>query len=533
MEALHLPWTNEALRTLLLQIVETGETTKVDFKRQLSIDDAAQQGELLKDISALANTYDYSYQNHGLMLIGVEQEKIICCDFSQNVDGLQARIDELIKHYIDPFVPTQVRIFDHANGKWGVVVVPPTRNAPHVFVKDIHKKHRGDIYVRRGTVTDKASPTDYARFFRQHIEEHTYDLKQQISALQRDVDELQRLARRRSTRPKSERAQIEEVPPPTQLPAIDLLVDIDRAFASVTDSIDDGLIKEVRRIRELLDSDAIPWGMGATAEIEPAKVLRLLEDTCRKFWRALTKIVERDDSGEYEDTIVRALAYLARSADPPIGITFTNLGCAIRYYPIVMSLYLVFVIGCFKKRTSLLKKIKMLKLARRSHFDAPRPIPNVLFYIRNADGIFRTQHPNFPGQTWLDPIAGYLKTVFDREINLADPFWDRDSAFFVGEFVLCLTALDIVDPDSDKPTVDHVPSGGFLFYSSAIPSIKRLLNDDRDWLATIFQHSLKEILLAFDATAQRVSHSYGSWGGGFDSGATDAAYPEKKRTETK
>jgi predicted HTH transcriptional regulator len=131
---LHLPWDNDALEALLLKIIQTGETTKVDFKRQLNITSSEHHAELLKDISAMANTYDHSYRNHGLIILGVTGNQVTHTAFAQDADGLQARIDELIKHYIEPFIPTQVRIFGDGVATWGVIVVPPTRTAPHVFV---------------------------------------------------------------------------------------------------------------------------------------------------------------------------------------------------------------------------------------------------------------------------------------------------------------------------------------------------------------------------------------------------------------
>ena len=157
---LHLPWDNDALQALLQKIIQTGETTKVDFKRQLNITTGEHHAELLKDISALANAYDYSYRNHGFIILGVSDSKLTHTRFDQNADGLQARIDELLKNYIEPFIPTQVRIFGSGEETWGVIVIPPTRTAPHVFVKEICKRCRGEIFVRRGTTTDKANRVD-------------------------------------------------------------------------------------------------------------------------------------------------------------------------------------------------------------------------------------------------------------------------------------------------------------------------------------------------------------------------------------
>src|SRR5688572_28043323 len=97
---LHHPWENDALQTLLLKIIKTGETPKVDFKSQLNIATGEHHAELLKDISALATTYAHPYGNHGFIILGVTGNALSYTIFAQNADGLQARIDELVKHYI-------------------------------------------------------------------------------------------------------------------------------------------------------------------------------------------------------------------------------------------------------------------------------------------------------------------------------------------------------------------------------------------------------------------------------------------------
>lgn len=129
-EELHLPWDNNALESLLLKIIQTGETTKVDFKVELNLDTADQRAELLKDISAFANTYDDAYRNHGFILIGIKNNQIIGTSFPQEVDALQASLDQLIKTYIGPFIQTHVRAFNSDGKTWGVIVIPPTRKAP-------------------------------------------------------------------------------------------------------------------------------------------------------------------------------------------------------------------------------------------------------------------------------------------------------------------------------------------------------------------------------------------------------------------
>lgn len=68
---LHLPWDRESLEALLRKVLQTGETGKVDLKRSFEIVDGAHQAELLKDLSAIANTYDHHYFNHGFIIFGL------------------------------------------------------------------------------------------------------------------------------------------------------------------------------------------------------------------------------------------------------------------------------------------------------------------------------------------------------------------------------------------------------------------------------------------------------------------------------
>src|ERR1041385_1182675 len=138
--ALHLPWDNDALRELLSKVIQMGETTKVDFKRQLNGGTAEYDAELLKDICAMANTYDRPYYNHAFIILGVADNKLVYTAFPQSEDALQARIDQLVKSYIDPFIPTHLRIFTEGANTWGVIVIPPTRLMPHMFVKNTHKR---------------------------------------------------------------------------------------------------------------------------------------------------------------------------------------------------------------------------------------------------------------------------------------------------------------------------------------------------------------------------------------------------------
>ena len=160
-DELHLPWEPAALETLLRKVLTLGETTKVDLKSAFDTSDVQHQGEFLKDIAAIANTYSPDYLNHGFLVFGTDQGQIVGCAFPNSIDHIQASIDDLVKKHLAPFIRTHLYFFTDGETQWGVLVVPPTRNAPHVFIADSHKRARGDVYVRSGTTTAKAQPEDY------------------------------------------------------------------------------------------------------------------------------------------------------------------------------------------------------------------------------------------------------------------------------------------------------------------------------------------------------------------------------------
>jgi predicted HTH transcriptional regulator len=186
-----LPWGRDGLASLITDLISRGEGPKVDMKRQLDLVTAAQKGELLKDIQAMANMFDAAHKNHGFIVIGVDGGKLVPVSFASNEDHTQAQIDELVKNYIGPFIQTKLFVFGEPGAQYAVLVIPPTRNAPHAFVREIERFKQGDTFVRRGTTTQKALPEDFARFFRLHLDEHAYQQQVEIRELRARVRALE------------------------------------------------------------------------------------------------------------------------------------------------------------------------------------------------------------------------------------------------------------------------------------------------------------------------------------------------------
>jgi hypothetical protein len=535
-EQFHLPWNRNTLESLLHKVISTGETTKVDFKSNFDLSGNKQKAELLKDVSAFANTYDHNYRNHGFILFGVMENKIIHTSFPNNEDHLQANIDDLVNKYLGPFITTNFFIFDDGGKQWGVLVIPPTRNAPHVFIKDIHKRYRGDIYVRNGTITEKALPGDYARFFRQHLEEHTYNFQQSISDLQHQLSDLHSrlkrtekpLRRRKKQIIESKEKEIAVEPSKEGQPVTEIINDL---FAKEEDIVTKGLFEEVRKINKFLKSGEIPWAISTADKKQSEEICSKIESISSEFWSAITILVLKDEKGIHDNALVKALQYLARQIEPPSGTSCTEWGANIRYYPLFIALYLISIIGVAKKRDKLLKRILKINLQGRSHYEEPLPITYILFLIRRANGVFHPFYSRYPQQKWCDPVASYTKLLIDKILNPDDPLWDKETAFYRGEFVLCITPLDILEKETKKPMIGHPSSGSYLFISSTVPILTQFLKDEREWLKKVFERPFEELLSEFDQTAMGLAPP-GCWTMGFHQGALVAAFPEKTKRGT-
>jgi len=529
MSDLHFPWNDEDLVELLGSIIARGETTKVDFKRELELSSSS-QSELLKDILAFANTFDYAYNNYGFILIGVEANTLCYTTFKQNADSLQATIDEIVKNYIEPFVPTHVKIFGTGDACWGVIVIPPTKNAPHVIVKDNHKRYRGDIYVRRGTITDKASPADFNRFFRQHLEEEMFVVQQQIRDLRKEVTTLKDLVGKQK-RPEISVSTHNQITSEYQKPesdllkvdvlentSLDLLGKMKVALEEQLDPVYTNLVAESKRISAFLRSDKLRWDIYPNDTIACIESLNAIEAECLQFWKSLSYVIKNDNKHIYNKAIIDSITALSKSHEAPAGQNYTDLGTNIRYYPLVVSLYIVFIYGSATYNDKLLKHIKSLALSRKSFYSNDYSILDSLFFIRRSSEVFQMKKPGYPNTKWCDAVGTVIKDLIIDIIETDEDIADATNLFFIGEFILCLS------PTQQRRN-EYPSSGAFFYYNDSEPIIKRLLIKEKEWLQKLFDGDLRTLLERFDKHAPSMANQRGCWGNGFQSEAVATAFP--------
>jgi len=131
---------------------------KVDFETP---SDDEKKGELLKDISAIANSSPLSY---GFLIYGVDPRR------PDPVVGITASYDDAkLQQFVAGKVqPTPEFIYYEVSAgprTIAVIQIAPSKKRPHIISIDIGKVRKGQIVVRRGSSTDGATLQDLFEFF--------------------------------------------------------------------------------------------------------------------------------------------------------------------------------------------------------------------------------------------------------------------------------------------------------------------------------------------------------------------------------
>jgi hypothetical protein len=137
-------------------MLNEGETTTVEYKRELRLDTVREKAEFIKDVLGLATTKASGRDRH--MLIGIDDRT------RQRVSDLDAglrreRLEQILNAYSEPSPDVDWVTLPFAGGTIGVVVVrrDPLK-VPYRVSKPIGKLEAGDVFVRHGSHTE--APTE-------------------------------------------------------------------------------------------------------------------------------------------------------------------------------------------------------------------------------------------------------------------------------------------------------------------------------------------------------------------------------------
>lgn len=142
------------LRALLNDLIETWETTSVDFKEVLRLDTDKEKAEFCKDIIALANTL---VSGKSFLVVGFND---VSRDFTADVDPKcdQHRMESILAAYCKPVPMIAYTTVDWVSGTAGLIeVVCDRRLLPYRLSRDAWKFKATTVFVRHNTLVSVAS----------------------------------------------------------------------------------------------------------------------------------------------------------------------------------------------------------------------------------------------------------------------------------------------------------------------------------------------------------------------------------------
>jgi hypothetical protein len=209
-----------------------------------------------------------------------------------------------------------------------------------------------------------------------------------------------------------------------------------------------------------------------------------------------------DTKGVYTDVLLRAVKMLAKVPEIPTGTPYNRVGQSLRYYPLGLILYTIFVCGVATGKSDLLNRVMQIPVKHPGRTETS-DMTDIFFYWYDAGALFN----DATGQRRCAPIAERIRQTIRDNMGEMITEYSEPEYFFRGEFVLALTRIDVGMTHSEG--VDHrVPIAGlYLYMHEGSEPITGLLLEHPDWLDKIYDHPLNEILDMFDRNANKMAGS--------------------------
>ena len=146
-------------------LLKKSEGADLDFKEMMDMSsgDKINKEKLLKRISAIAN----SVESTGWLLFGVENDtkKIVGCTVLE-----EEKIQQICSQYIHPPVDITVENISYQSKNLGLITITSSKK-PYEIIKTTGGLTKGNVYIRRGSVTEKATPIEIHELFKSREED--------------------------------------------------------------------------------------------------------------------------------------------------------------------------------------------------------------------------------------------------------------------------------------------------------------------------------------------------------------------------
>lgn len=463
-----------------LHLLQRGEQPKVEFKRE-----PPGIPQLAKVIAAIANTDDpqagyylnEALRDHGFLIIGVEGGKVggyerwdsLGCGAEE--EKVKDCLAQKLKEYIAPLPRFSLYRFEdpETNRPFWVVLIYPSTEQPHLVIRDDSEVDRFTVYVRKGSVTEKAHADDYARFLRKAVAP-LWTLQSQAKDLERRLEGLEGRLLRVEELPNKILEKLVEgglnTPAPSgespeALRSIGLskpLEELARSWRLLQeDPIEKALRNEIDGLRKHLDS--LPWQLSSGTD-EWKAILEDLQEKTLPLLRGLGELVRADREEKYAPSVGEALERLGLAPVVPSNVNGpTPAAESFRLYPLLLTAYHLGMLAHFYGRPNYLKLLLTTRLPERRGLGGSRKTSGLLPEVR--DRFYRGIHPLFENLypqhceplgwhiynfLFVDPAPTWL--ALPPKVREEAPLypWPSDptgtQAIYVeGEFVLGLLAL--------------------------------------------------------------------------------------------
>ncbi len=492
--------------------------------------------ELCEDISSIANSDDIKFDDYGYLIFGAERGNIIGIQ-NMHTDGekLHTDIEHVLNTYISPKPQIYVVIYDFPGPKsWGAIVIEPSPNQPHVFVKEYTGKvQRGDWFVRGISSKERAGPADYQRVFEKRTRQLVEPLRTQLQDQRLRLSDLeskyesalfQALTRALNSEDTRRLNGTENtIYGLGDATGLDLPARLRQRLRKPEDSLARDIIEEAFRLRTLLEAEDsyIPWDIDIRNASTCEELLNSFEKEASTLINSAAEIIASDASNAYGDALCKALSILAKSYSVPIGQPINQPVEYVRHYPLVLVIYAVGISGVFHNQPKILRDILDVRY-RVGQKEIPVELAAVRFSLAYADDIFKSIYRNK-----CEPIGLRIESALQPILAEYYTYENAQDVFLRGEFFMALAGLEA---RMGEYSFGRIPAPGLYLYDFRATSVlKAFLNNPPDWFDTFYKVEIHELLSSFDETAKSLIRASCD-GDGFTTGALEAFKPSKQKT---
>ncbi len=142
---------------ILAKTLPYGETTNVEFKRQLNLKNDKGKAEFIRDVLALATTKS---SDRRLLIIGFDDKKRLFVK-SVSDDITRDRLESILNCYTEPTPDIRYHKVPWEDGTVGIIeIIRNPMKIPYRVKKSIGRIKEGQIFVRHGSHTEEPTPDE-------------------------------------------------------------------------------------------------------------------------------------------------------------------------------------------------------------------------------------------------------------------------------------------------------------------------------------------------------------------------------------